>query len=136
MGVQTSFGRGVLNGTGISNSSPVHRSVGVAVIDEFCVAVGVFEVGDPVDVEGCGFSVSAQAPIRTIAIKINTGRTIKRILRDFIVVPPTLKITGASKRPVRSGVSFIANAEDNHTGKNVYDGVILVYLYPDCQALR
>ena len=40
MGVQFSPGSGVVNGTGISSSRPVHRLVGVAVTEIVSVAVG------------------------------------------------------------------------------------------------
>ena len=40
MGVQFSSGSGVVNGTGISSSRPVHRLVGVAVMEMVSMAVG------------------------------------------------------------------------------------------------
>lgn len=121
MGVQFSSGSGVVNGSGISSRSPLHKLVGVAVMAEISVGVeltcivgnGVLDGGTSVGVgTGVSSSMLAQAVNRKMPICVRVRIMKLKFLRVVMVSPPKV-----DKREVETLL--------NHTNILYFVGVIL-----------
>ena len=117
MGFAFSSGSGVVKATGLSNSNPFHRLVGVAVFagNGFSVAGGV----------AC--TVLAHETIKNILMIAMTGNATGSGFCDSMVAPLTDNIK-ESIHEIRkeTGTSLCEGSFlQNNTGINDYDGVIL-----------
>ena len=98
IGVEFSLGSGVVKATGLSNSNPFHKLVGVVVIDGLSVAVGAACVALPQE-------MAKNIPMIEI---IESAK--RRDLRDFMVAPLKAFIGRASRSQEKSGPSDVTGS--------------------------